>query len=75
MAREPGIFPYNDMFNDNLRTSGTLESSPDTIDVSVLAHEPINIKPLRGTMSADYVGDTEIIYTETTYHNVLTGTY
>jgi hypothetical protein len=75
MAREPGIFPYNDMFNDNLRTAGTLESTPDAVDVSVLARENPKIDELRGTMSAEYVGDTELIYTETTYHNVFTGTF
>jgi len=76
MAREPGIFPYNDMFNDNLRTSGTLESSPDPVDVSVAGNENTKPnKPLRGQMTKDYVADTSIIYTDTTYHNVLTGTF
>ena len=79
MARETGIsFPYNDEYNDNLRTAGTLESSPEGPDVSVRhGDNPNPVKPLRGTVVAEYIGGTSVylVYSETTYHNVLTGTF
>lgn len=73
MSREPGVFPFNDPNADNLRTSGTIDSTMDGSVATVHQFED-NLEPnTNAGLVEPYVNGTSVIYTTQVHHNVIAG--